>query len=95
MLVMTSERSPVLFTVTTCAGLVVPTRCSPNETLAWERLQVPGTIPLPVNLTTCGLFSALSAIEVVPLMVSLSVGVKVTLMLHCPPAGRLTPQVFV
>ena len=47
------------------------------------------------RLTDCGLPLALSVTIIVPVCVPVDVGVKVTLMVHCPPAVTEVPQVLV
>jgi len=52
-------------------------------------------LPVPLKLTTCGLFAALSWRVSVPLRVPVAVGLKVTLMPHVACAAKLVPQVLV
>lgn len=49
--------------------------------------------PVPVRLETCGLLPAESPTLSWPVRVPLATGVKVTLIVHLPLAGRLVPQV--
>src|SRR2546427_9522514 len=49
MLVRFSGAPPLLVSVTFCAALVVPTRCSPNALLVAERAAVGGAPPVPVG----------------------------------------------
>jgi hypothetical protein len=49
--------------------------------------------PVPVRLETCGLLLAESLTLSWPVRVPLAAGVKVTLIVHLPLAGRLVPQV--
>lgn len=56
-----------------------------NETAAGAR-------PVPLRVTDCGLFAALSVIVKVPLMLPAEVGAKVTLMVQPAPAAKDVPQ---
>ena len=83
----------LFFSVTLCAPLVVPTFCAANVivvgvTVAWA-------IPAPVNDAVCGLFNAPSVTVSVPVSVPMLLGVNVTLMVQCPFAATLLPQVLV
>src|SRR3989442_3969699 len=60
MLVRFSGAPPLLVSVTFCAGLVVPTRCSPNALLVAESDAVGGVTPVPVSDSDCGLPAASS-----------------------------------
>src|SRR6267154_4670452 len=51
--------------------------------------------PIPVKLTTCGLFASTSVLLMLPGRVPLAIGVNVTLTVQLPPAAKLTPQVSV
>jgi len=47
----------------------------------------PAAVPVPLNVTVCGLFVAVSVIDTVPLYAVAAVGVNVTLIVHVPPAA--------
>src|SRR5437667_1491635 len=49
-------------------------------------------VPVPVRLTVCGLFDALSRTVNVPVRVPAAVGLKATAMLQVPPPTRLGKQ---
>jgi len=51
-------------------------------------------LPVPLRLTVCGLFAALSAKVSVPVAVPVAVGVNVTPTLQLAPAATLVPQVL-
>src|SRR5437867_5117935 len=51
--------------------------------------------PVPVRLTLCGLFAALSVMTTDPVSVPSVVGVKVTLMAQLAPCATLVPQSLV
>src|SRR4051812_10260112 len=55
---------PVLFSVTTCAGVVVPTGSAGNVKEPGEKVSTgpAGLTPIPARLTDCGLSAALSVI---------------------------------
>src|SRR2546427_8218873 len=65
MLVRFSGAPPLLVSVTFCAGLVVPTRCSPNALLVAESVAVGGVTPVPVSDSDCGLPAASSVMVTV------------------------------
>ena len=54
-----------------------------------------GDVPVPVREAVCGLPLALSVTEIVPLVLPVIVGAKLTLMVHELPAATLVPQLFV
>ena len=54
-----------------------------------------GCRPVPVRLTACGLFDALSVTVSMPLSVPMMLGIKVTLIEQFWPGGRLAVQVLV
>jgi len=68
------------FTVTTLAGLVVPTFCEAKVSL--EGVTVTGAIPVPVKLTLWGLLVAESVIMSVALFAPVVTGAKVTPILE-------------
>jgi hypothetical protein len=74
-----SEALPVLLRVTACAALVVPDNCAPKVSEVAEKFTL-GPLPVPLRLTTWGLFEALSETVRVPLRVPIPVGVKLTLI---------------
>ena len=85
---------PVLFRVTVCAALVVPTAWLLKVRLVGERLTTVA-VPVPLRLTVCGLPLALSAIFSEAPRLPLAEGVKVTLMVQLPAAATELPQVLV
>jgi hypothetical protein len=84
---------PVLFTVTLCEVLVVPTDCPEKVRLEADRLTA-GPVPVPVKPTACGLPGALSARLMAADSLPTREGVKVTLIVQLPPAVTVLPQVF-
>src|SRR5438128_1866087 len=76
MLVRLSGAPPLLVSVTFCAALVVPTRCSPNALLVAESVAVGGVTPVPVSDTDCGLSAASSVMVTVAVRALAAVGVK-------------------
>ena len=56
--------------------------------------KVTGRLPVPVRLTVCGLFSAVSAIVRTPVVEPSAVGVNVTPIVQFAPAAMLVPQVL-
>jgi hypothetical protein len=84
---------PVLVSVTVWGGLVVPTGSDGKVSGADNPTM--GPVPVPVRLTVCGLFKALSEMVREPVRVPTAVGVKVTLIVQLEPAARLAAQVFV
>src|ERR1700674_6125569 len=97
MLVMVSAAVPGLVSVTVCAALGVLTAWLPNARLEGDKLAaVPDAgVPVPVRLTACGLFAALSVKVIAPVRVPVAVGVNVTLIVQLPPTATKLPQVFV
>jgi hypothetical protein len=55
---------------------------------------VTGRLPVPVRLTVCGLFSAVSAIVRTPVAEPRAAGVNVTPIVQFAPAAMLVPQVL-
>src|SRR5438132_160103 len=91
MLVRFSGAPPLLVSVTLCAGLVVPTRCSPNALLVAESVAVGGVTPVPVSDTDCGLPAASSVMVTVAVRALAAVGVKVRLRTQLAPAASVAP----
>jgi hypothetical protein len=84
-----------LVSVTVVAELVAPTVTEPKLSVLAE--SVTGVllgVPVPLRLTVCGLFGALSVKISVPVAAPVAVGVKVTFTEHFAPALRLAPQVL-
>jgi hypothetical protein len=79
---------PVLVSVTVCGLLGVPTGWLENVTEDVLKLAIAVT-PLPASWSVCGLPAALSVTVSVPVRAPDAVGVKVTEMVHVPPAGKL------
>ena len=93
-LVMLKLAFPVLFRVTVCAVLVVPTDWLPKVRLVAVRLTT-GAVPVPVRLTVCGLPLALSVMLTEAVRVPGAVGVNLTLIVQLPPAATELPHVLV
>ena len=74
------------------AELVLPTAVELKLKLLAER--VTGALPVPVRLTVCGLFRALSVNVSVPVAAPVAVGVNVTPTVQVAPAAMLAPQVL-
>ena len=51
-----------------------------------------GARPVPLRVTDCGLFAALSVTVRVPLTLPAELGAKVTLMVQLAPAAKEVPQ---
>src|SRR5437879_2164754 len=92
MLVRFSGAPPLLVSVTFCAALVVPTRCSPNALLVAESVAVGGVTPVPVSDTDCGLPAASSVMVSVAVRALAAVGVKVRLRTQLAPAASVAPS---
>jgi len=74
---------PVFVTTTFCDGLVVPTAWLGNVSAVGAIVIVPlALVPVPLNVTVCGLFAAVSVIVTAPLYAVAVVGVNVTLMVQ-------------
>src|SRR2546428_801959 len=86
-----SGAPPLLVSVTFCAALVVPTRCSPNALLVAESVAVGGVTPVPVSDTDCGLPAASSVMVSVAVRALAAVGVKVRLRTQLAPAASVAP----
>src|SRR5438128_2414876 len=95
MLVRLSGAPPLLVSVTFCAALVVPTRCSPNALLVAESVAVGGVTPVPVSDTDCGLPAASSVMVTVAVRALAAVGVNVRLRRQLAPATTVAPFVQV
>src|SRR5437899_7366918 len=91
MLVRFSGASPLLVSVTFCAALVVPTRCSPNALLVAESVAVGGVTPVPVSNTDCGLPGASSVMVTVAVRAPVAAGVKLMLNVQLAP-GATDPR---
>ena len=97
MLVMLSVALPILFSVTVWGALVAPTAWLPKARLAVDKFTTgpAADVPVPVRLTVCGVFAALSVKVIVPVRVPVAVGVNVTLIVQLAPTATLLPHVFV
>src|SRR5580704_9038262 len=97
MLVMVSEALPTLFSVTACVALAVLTVWLPKARPVGDKFTAgpDAGVPMPVRLTDCGLFPALSVTVIAPLRVPVAVGVNVTLIVQEPPTATMLPQLFV
>jgi len=79
---------PVLFSVTVCDALVVPTACEVAKgTLAGVSVAIGAVTPAPMSTIVCGLLGALSAKVTEPTTLAAVVGVKVMLMRQIPWAA--------
>jgi len=78
--------------VTVFAELVFPTGVLLKLRDVAER--VTGVLPVPLRLTVCGLFSALSVNISVPVAAPIDAGEKVTPTTQLAPAAILVPQVL-
>src|SRR5437879_12836167 len=87
MLVRFSGAPPLLVSVTFCAALVVPMRCSPNALLAAESVAVGGVTPVPVSDTDCGLSAASSVMFTVAARAPVAAGVKLMLIVQLAPGA--------
>jgi hypothetical protein len=85
---------PVLFRVTVCAALAVPTFWLLKVRLVAVTPAV-GALPVPVRLTVCGLPVALSAMLTEAVRIKGAVGENVTLIVQLPPAATELPHVLV
>src|SRR2546425_6117518 len=86
-----SGAPPLLVSVTFCAALVVPTRCSPNALLVAESVAVGGGTPVPGRDTDCGLPAASSVMVTVAVRALAAVGVKVRLRTQFAAAATVAP----
>jgi hypothetical protein len=93
MLEMLSATTALLVKVKFFALLGVP--CGTLPKFAEVGISVAGTTPVPVIDAVCGLFEALSFTISVPVSVPRMLGVNVTLIVQCPCAATLPPQVLV
>jgi hypothetical protein len=89
---MVREVARWLVSVTVEGALVVPRVRLGNVRLTGAI--VTGKSPVPLRLTVCGLFDALSVNVSVPARVPAAVGENVTPTLHSAPAAMLAPQVL-
>src|SRR5581483_8819781 len=85
---------PVFVSVTVCGALVVDISCVAKVRLLGESVTA-ATTPVPVSVTVCGLFGALSETLTAAFRVPVAVGLKYTDILQLAPADTDVPQVFV
>lgn len=84
---------PMFLRVTVCEALVVLTIWLANDSELGEIDSA--LMPVPLNVTdVVAALNALLLMVSVPLYTWTAVGVNVTLIVHCPPAARLAPQVL-
>src|SRR4051812_48323018 len=100
MLVMLSVASPLLVSVTSCAGLVDPVFCDPNARLDADSVTtgaVGGVVPLPLRATLCGLPAAVSVKLSDAVRVPAAVGLKATatLQLALTASGPVQPSAVI
>jgi hypothetical protein len=82
----------VLFVIVTVFAVVVELTASlPKAKLTG--VNVTGATPVPVKVTICGEFEAVSLTVITPEMLPVAEGLNVTLIVHVAPALRLLPQV--
>jgi hypothetical protein len=93
--VIVSAALPELVTVKVCGAEVVPTVCELKVKLvgATEKVAV-GVIVVPLRGTVCGEPAALSVTDMLAVSVPEAMGLKVTVMVHEPPAATEEPQVL-
>ena len=77
--------------MTIFAALVLPTVSLPKARVVGER--VTGAKPVPVRLTVCGEFVALSVTEMLPVRAPVVDGTNVALIVQLTPAFNV-PQVL-
>src|SRR5207253_1434621 len=80
--------APVFVSVTVIGVLVVAYSCSLHAALPISN-PTPGAVPFPLREMICGLPPASSASDSVPVRAPEADGVKVTLMVQFPPAGKV------
>jgi hypothetical protein len=96
MLVILRDAVPKLVSVTDCAVLVVPTTWVAKVRLSVDRVALgPEKNPVPFKAISCGLPAVLSMMVTEAVRGPLSVGAKVTVMVHLPPDGRLESHVLI
>lgn len=84
-----------LVSVTLTGALVLPTATVPKfNALADKVTDEFELLPVPLRVTVCGLFPALSVKVSVPVAAPVAVGVNVTPTLQPAPAATLVPQVL-
>ena len=91
--VIASVPSPVLVTVSVCAGLRVPCKRLPKSSVGADK-PAAGPVPVPVKLTAWGLSGALSEKLSVAVRLPMPVGVNVTLTVH-EELGRIAAELQV
>jgi hypothetical protein len=92
--VMLSALVPVLVKVTIWGLPVVPTVCEAKVNEFGLKSAI-GPSPVPVKLADCGLPGAVSVTARLAVRDPAAFGVKVTLAVQLPPAGKELPQLFV
>ncbi len=86
---------PVLVSATVFAVEELPTSTESNARLNGESETPDVTVaPVPDSATPCGLPDALLETEIAPARAPAALGVKVTVIVHDPPAAREDPQPF-
>jgi len=96
MLVILRDAVPKLVSVTDCAVLVVRTGWVAKVRLLVDRVALgPEKNPVPLKAMDCGLPAVLSVMVTEAVRGPLSVGAKVTVMVHLPPDGRLESHVLI
>jgi hypothetical protein len=94
MLLIVKVALPVLLRVKLSGELLAVAGWLAKVKLVGERPAI-GVVPVPVKLTVCGLFVALSEMVKVAVRLPLAVGVNVTLTVHEPFAATELPHVLV
>jgi len=97
-LMLLNERAAVPELVSVMFGAVedAPTHCAENEIEFAESVTAgAGAKPVPARVTVCGEPYVLSATFTAAANAPIAAGLKVTVIVHAPPAATLVPQVFV
>lgn len=93
---MLSAVAPEFVSVIVCGELVDTKFCDANVKVNGEIDAVgPPAVPVPLEVTDCGLPEALSDTETAAVLVPEAVGLKVTLMVQLAPFATVVPQLFV
>jgi hypothetical protein len=92
--VMLSALVPLLVKVTIWGVLVVPTICEAKVNEFGLRSAI-GPSPVPAKLAVCGLPGAVSVTAMLAVRDPAALGVKVTVAVQLPPAGKELPQLLI
>src|SRR5439155_8806122 len=81
---------PVFVSVVVWAALAVPTSCDAKlRVVGVSATAGAGVVPVPLSVTACGLFVALSVIRTLALRAPAAVGLKLTEIVHVALAARV------